>query len=107
MEVIEKLIENDDEALFDQVVDMLERDIREVDRELTQAVLELIDEERREIAQLRRLLRKKGYLIRKSRIRNSHADNLGGYMILDAQTGFVVRGAKYELDKDDIKEFLN
>ena len=59
------------------------------------------------VAALRRLLAKQGYLLRKSRDRNIHADNLGGYMIVDAGGNYVVRGSRFELDLDDVELFAN
>ena len=34
-------------------------------------------------------------------------DNLGGYMIVDLQTSGVVSGSRFELDLDDVQEWLD
>ena len=51
--------------------------------------------EKQREARLRRLLRKQGYLLKKSRIKNPHIDNRGGYMIVDSSTNAVVNGTRY------------
>lgn len=57
-------------------------------------------------ARLRRQCRKQGYRLIKSRIRNPHINNHGGYMIVDAWHNSVVKGADYELNLDDVAEFI-
>ena len=54
---------------------------------------------------LRRALNKCGYTMSKSRKAFS-ADNLGGYMIIDLCTNSVVSGSRYELDLEDVQEWL-
>lgn len=56
--------------------------------------------------QLRYWLKKEGYLLRKSRIKNINLDNLGGYMIVDGYSNFVVAGSKFELNLEDVLRFL-
>lgn len=56
--------------------------------------------------QIRRALSKAGYALRKSRIRNINADNLGGYMVVDATSNYVVAGARYDLTLEDVAEWL-
>lgn len=55
---------------------------------------------------LRRRLAHEGYALRKSRDRSPHVDNLGGYMIVDAGRNFIVAGQRYDLDLDDVEEWL-
>jgi len=55
--------------------------------------------------QLRRQLAGKGYLLRKSRA-GENADNFGGYQIIDAAGGYIVAGFRFNLDLDDVAEFL-
>lgn len=55
---------------------------------------------------LRRALNREGYGLRKSRTKNIHADDLGGYMIYDLATNAVVAGARFDLDLDDVAGFV-
>lgn len=55
---------------------------------------------------LRRALNKCGYALHKSREAVS-PDNLGGYMIVDLQTFGVVSGSRFELDLDDVQDWLD
>ena len=55
---------------------------------------------------LRRALNRCGYALHKSREAVS-PDNLGGYMIVDLQTSSVVSGSRFELDIDDVQEWLD
>ena len=57
-------------------------------------------------SRLRRRLQGYGYLLRKSR-GTVCADNLGEYMIVDASTNGIVRGARFDYTLDDVEEFLN
>ena len=54
---------------------------------------------------LRRALYKAGYMLHKARGR-LHADNFGGYMIVDYRINGVVAGGRYDLDLDDVKRFV-
>ena len=54
---------------------------------------------------LRRTLNKAGYALRKSRA-NISLNNLGGYMIVDISTNAVVAGARFEMDLDDICDWV-
>ena len=58
-------------------------------------------------AKLRRQLSKLGYRLQKSRVKQIHGDNLGGYRILDIQTNVVVLGARFELSLDDVVNFVS
>lgn len=55
---------------------------------------------------LRRALNKCGYALHKSHEAVS-PDNLGGYMIVDLQTLGVVSGSRFELDLDDVQDWLD
>lgn len=59
----------------------------------------------KEQQQLRRALNSIGYAMHKSRRRLS-IDNLGGYMIVNLYGNYVVAGSRYELDLDDVSEWL-
>ena len=54
---------------------------------------------------LRCALCKLDCLLRKSRAPVS-IDNFGGYMIADLYTNAVIAGSRYELDLDDVEEFV-
>lgn len=56
---------------------------------------------------LRRKLIANGYILHKSRICNPNFDNLGGYMICDLYTSGVCSGSRFELDLDDVADFVN
>ena len=60
-------------------------------------------------ARLRRLARSQGLELKKSRRRDPNALDYGGFMIVDANTNFVVRGATswpYDLSPDDVEAYL-
>lgn len=53
----------------------------------------------------RRMLKDRGYTLRKSK-KPISPDNLGGYMIVDIYDNCVVLGSRYELTLDDVRDFL-
>ena len=55
---------------------------------------------------LRKRANRAGYSIRKSRVRNPHFRNQGGYMLINKDNRAVVRGGNYDASLDDIEEFL-
>jgi len=55
---------------------------------------------------LRRLAKQKGFILRKSRVKYISADNYGDYMILDRYSGNIVAGERWNLDLDDVEDFL-
>jgi hypothetical protein len=55
---------------------------------------------------LRRKAKALGYVLHKSRVRNPHLDNFGGYMLVDLYTDGLVRGQRYDLSLDDVSAFL-
>ena len=56
-------------------------------------------------ARLRRLARRGGYSLHKSRAGYS-IDNLGGYMIVDVYQNFIVDGERFNLTLDDVEVAL-
>ena len=58
------------------------------------------------LARLRRLAAKHDLGLHKSRDRSQHLDNLGGFMIVDTGRNAVVAGDRYDLDLDDVADFL-
>jgi hypothetical protein len=55
---------------------------------------------------LRRALGKAGYTLHKARGMIC-AENLGGYVICDLYTNAVVCGSRFELDLDDVADWLD
>ena len=53
----------------------------------------------------RRVLRKEGYRLCKSRSRNWKLDDQLGYMIIYAPYNYVVAGSRFDLSLDDVVEF--
>ena len=64
----------------------------------------ILMEQRRE-ARLRRLARRGGYSLRKSRAGFS-IDNLGDYMIVDDNLNAIVAGERFDMSLDDVEEWL-
>ena len=62
-------------------------------------------EARRE-ARLRRLARRRGLSLHRSR-RGGSLDNLGGFMVVDDQLNVVVVGSRYDMWLDDLEEWLS
>lgn len=58
------------------------------------------------IAQLRRIARKGGWRIDKSRSRTIHSNNLGGFQLVDQSRNYVVWGSNYELTLLDLEDIL-
>jgi hypothetical protein len=59
--------------------------------------------------QLRRQLKKSGYYLRKSRLRNKDnitIDDFGGYMILAFPWGGIVAGSRFSWELDDVADFV-
>lgn len=53
----------------------------------------------------RRRLREQDCILKKSRVKNIHHDNMGGYMILNMDNT-VVLGGRYELSLDAVESYL-
>ena len=58
-------------------------------------------------SQLKKLLSKKGYMLKKSRLKGIDADNQGGYMIVFTSSSGVAAGSRFELTLEDVETFLN
>ena len=56
---------------------------------------------------LRRQAYRLGLMLRKSRARRIHLDDLGGYMLIDTQYNAIVGGDKFNLDLDGVEEMLD
>lgn len=56
-------------------------------------------------SRLRRLAKKSGFCIHKSRARNTSIDDMGGYMVMDT-SGYIHEGHRFQLTLEDIKEIL-
>ena len=54
----------------------------------------------------RRALAKLGLKLKKSRVRQINLDNLGGYMVIDLQGGWIVEGSRFELSLDHVEEIV-
>lgn len=59
-----------------------------------------------EDARLRRMARRHGYAVRKSRWRLDSPDNLGGYMIVDPDNNLVAAGGRFDLTGADVAAWL-
>jgi hypothetical protein len=57
--------------------------------------------------QLREQLRKAGYTLKKSRVKHTNVNNLGGYMIINTWNNTIEAGSNYELSLEDVEKFLN
>ena len=55
---------------------------------------------------LRRMAARQGMGIHKSRVREPNLDNFGGYMLYDLDGNYVVAGARFDLDLDDVERWL-
>jgi len=57
---------------------------------------------------LRRKAKRLGLEIRKSRAKTIHLDDLGGYRIIDPwNSDALVWGERFELELDDVEQYLN
>jgi hypothetical protein len=62
--------------------------------------------ERRREDRARHLAWRQGYLLRKSRIREVNLDNLGGYMLIDANMNCIVAGSRWDLSLEEVEDWL-
>jgi len=60
-----------------------------------------------EDARLRRMARRHGYTVRKSRWRLDSPDNFGGYMIVDPASNLVAAGGRFDLTGSDVAAWLS
>lgn len=56
---------------------------------------------------LRRKAARLGMIIRKSRVRYPHLDNLGGYALIDARRNYVIAGVRWDLGLDEVEGILD
>lgn len=57
-------------------------------------------------ARARRALRRSGHRLRRSMWHRGSIDNLGGYQIVLESPNLVVAGMRFELDLDDVEEWI-
>ena len=55
----------------------------------------------------RRAARRKGLIARKSRWRANSVDNLGGFMLVDPMTNFVVDGSRFDLSAEYVIDYCS
>lgn len=55
----------------------------------------------------RRKAKRLGLTLHKTRAREWSIDNRLGYQLLDAETGDVLRGERFEITLEDLEEILN
>lgn len=55
---------------------------------------------------LRRWAKRLGLDVCKSRVRVTHLDDYGGYMLVDSWSNYIVEGEKFSLDLDDVEQML-
>lgn len=55
---------------------------------------------------VRRLARKRGFILRKSRAPVLHANNHGEYMLVDTANNCVALGGQYDASLEDVVAFL-
>lgn len=60
-----------------------------------------------EDARLRNMARRRGYTVHKSRKGVGGADNLGGYLIADPDTGGLVAGGRFDFTGADVAAWLS
>lgn len=65
----------------------------------------MADEKVRE-NRLRKMAKRQGYELQKSRRRDPRAIDYGGWMIVDPDSNGVVEGSNYSMDLDAIEEWL-
>ncbi|SKA77840.1 hypothetical protein SAMN02745178_00711 [Gemmiger formicilis] len=67
----------------------------------------MTNDERNRAVRLRRKLNKLGYTMMKMNCRRDSIDNFGGYAIIDTEYNAIVRGTRFDLDLDDVEEFIS
>lgn len=67
----------------------------------------MTSDERNRATRLRRKLNKLGYTMRKTNWRRDSIDNFGGYAIIDTEYNVIVRGSRFDLDLDDVEDFIS
>jgi hypothetical protein len=76
---------------------------------LESAMKRFDNSEKNQESRIRRLARRHGYFVRKSRQWKHvpHLDNHGEYMLLDTDSGIPVHGWRFDATLDDIAEFFS
>ena len=67
----------------------------------------MTNDERNRAARLRRKLNKQGLTTSKSNWTRDSKYNFGGLAIIDTEYNAVVRGSRFDLDLDDVEEFIS
>jgi hypothetical protein len=57
-------------------------------------------------ARLRRAARRHEFNLHKSRVRNPHTNDHGGYQLVELRTNTVVDGANFDMTLDDVERHL-
>jgi hypothetical protein len=55
---------------------------------------------------LRKRAGRRGYLLRKSRVKTPHLNDQGGYRVINPQKNTIILGEKYDLTLADLEKFL-
>jgi hypothetical protein len=73
------------------------------------SIFEYSDDPAARESRVRRLARRKGYTLRKSRARNvfQRMDDRGGYMLLDTERWCIVLGPQFEVSLDQVEVWLS
>ncbi len=67
----------------------------------------MTNDERNRAVRLRHKLNKLGYTMMKMNCRRDSIDNFGSYAIIDTEYNAIVRGTRFDLDLDDVEEFIS
>jgi hypothetical protein len=55
---------------------------------------------------VRRAAKREGYVLRKDQARQWSLNHNGGYKIVDADLNAVIAGSPFDVDRDDVEEWL-
>jgi hypothetical protein len=55
---------------------------------------------------VRNAVERQGYVLRKDRARSWNVDHYGGFMIIDPYLNAVIAGERFDLDLDDVENWL-
>jgi hypothetical protein len=58
-------------------------------------------------SQLKKLLAKKGYTLKKSKAKQINIDDFCGYMIVLTEMNAIIAGSRFELTLEEVEAFLN
>lgn len=67
----------------------------------------MTNDERNRAVRLRHKLNQLGYTMMKMNCRRDSIDNFGDYAIIDTEYNAIVRGTRFDLDLDDVEEFIS